>query len=217
MKRALEVFKRKPGRPLKSLLEKALAEKDKPVSGKRPGRPPKSASEKGKVVKDFKLIKKNEDMSKQNNPERDREDYRCAWIEDYPNFFTGKIHPINEAFLEHLGKELVEYSKVTPILNLEYFFLEKGMQPATASRWSKKFPVFGVLYNAAKGYLGIRREHGALTKELSEKMVLHSQHRYDDSFREDAEFHAKLKQEMLSGVEGAKVIVLDRLFEDKKS
>ena len=39
MKRALEVFKRKPGRPLKSLLEKALAEKDKPVSGKRPGRP----------------------------------------------------------------------------------------------------------------------------------------------------------------------------------
>ena len=176
----------------------------------------KKRAPRDRSAKNLKRSKMIAERSSDNNTSRDMELPRCIWLEDYPNFFSGKLVPVNEGFLEFLGKELIEYSKKSLVLNLEMFFLDKGMEPATASRWAKKYPIFGVYYNAAKMYLGIRREHGALTKELSEKMVLHSIHRYLPEYREDGIFHAQMKQTALSNLEGPRVIVLDKLFDDKK-
>ncbi len=174
-----------------------------------------------KPIKKEKLSKKvNANIRKLNKTIllRDPIASKSPWLEDYQDFFTGRLQPVNEGFLEHLGKELINFAEtIEGPLRIEFFFISKRIPYQTGRDWARKYPIFERYYNTAKYILGMRREDGALRRNFSDKIYLQSAHRYDPESKEDAQFHAKLKQEVLTGMEGTKVIILDKLFEDKDS
>lgn len=150
--------------------------------------------------------------------ERDAFSNKSAWMEDYQDFFAFKQQPINEAFLERLGQELIIFAETHKgILRHEWFFTSKRIPLETVRRWVLKYPNFGNAFNTAKYIIGMRREDGALKKEFNEKIYLQSAQRYDAESIEDAKFHAKIRQEVESSLVRPQVIVIDKLFEDKET
>lgn len=171
-----------------------------------------SPTRKEKAVKRVKPIIKKRVVS---NSDRDQETTTSPWLEDYRDFFEHKLRPVTHAFLDHLGQELLLYAQKSSSLSLEMFFINKYIQPKSGKRWADSYPNFNDSYQMAKMILGDRRERGALTKEFSEKIVLHSLHRYNPEFESDAKFHAKIKQELEVDNNKPQVIIIDKLFEDK--
>ncbi len=174
------------------------------------------------IKKEKKLTRKVKSsiskLNKTNNPKAFKKKSDVPWQEDYKELITADWKPINSVFLEHLGEELINFAQTTEgPLRLEWFFVTRRIPYTTAFDWAQKYDNFKISYQTAKYILGMRREDGAIRKVFDREAIFKSQHRYDPEAKEDAQFHAKLKQDVLSGMEGAKVIILDKLFEDKES
>jgi len=141
---------------------------------------------------------------------------KSPWMDDYQDFFTHKQQPVSEAFLKQLGQELVLFAETTTgPLRVEWFFTSKRIPPQTALRWAKKHHDFGQTYEISKYIIGMRRENGAIRKEFDVKMVLQSLHLYDPEFKEIALFHAKIKIEAMTDLEGRQVIILPRIVDER--
>ena len=139
------------------------------------------------------------------------------WQEDYKELLTGDLKPINSGFLDRLGAELIEYAHTTEgPLRVEWFFIARRIPYTTARHWAEKFDNFKESYHTAKYILGMRREDGAIKKQFDRESVFKSLHLYDPEFIEVAHFHAKMKAEVLANIPERQVIVLDKLFEEKK-
>jgi hypothetical protein len=131
-----------------------------------------------------KTSKPNSSINKVKKPVRDKEPRKGRWLEDYAEFFTHRLIPVSEAFLERIGEELLRYAKTTNILRIDPFFREKGIASFTSRRWRDKYPVFRVFYEEALLILGERREHGALNFDYNHATMALSQRKYDYVYRE---------------------------------
>ncbi len=104
------------------------------------------------------------------------------WVEEYLNFFTGKMQPVPESFLDKLAEELINYAETTDVLRIEWFFTKKRMLPQSGRNWAAKYDKFGEAYKTAQFILGMRREKLAMEKQLSDSMVLKTLYLFDPMY-----------------------------------
>ena len=157
-----------------------------------------------KLVKNFKLNTPEPVVKK---VKRDLDRKTSPWMEDYQDFFTFRMQPVNEGFLDRLANELIEYAEKTEVLRLEWFFTSKRIDPSTGRVWANKYPKFGNAYKIAKQIIGMRREDGALKKKYDAATIAHAQCHYDETWREVAQFKAKLAADE-TGISGIKIVTV---------
>jgi hypothetical protein len=143
--------------------------------------------------------KSNPNTIKNNGPKTRRDPTReiSPWIEDYEDFFLHRSHPVTQNFLDHLGQELLAYveNEKTQILRIEWFFIQKRIPPRAARRWAEANEKFKETYETAKFILGMRRENGGLRKQFDSGLVSFTMPHYDPTWKELAEWKAKLKSD----------------------
>jgi hypothetical protein len=120
----------------------------------------------------------------QSKPKRSIEHNRCAWIEEYIDCFDGRLSPVPEKFLDRLAQELVEHAEKSPILRLEWFFVKKKMSPYSGRKWAERYDLFGKAYKEAQFILGMRREHLALHRDITEGITIKSLYKFDPMYAE---------------------------------
>lgn len=119
-----------------------------------------------------------------------------AWIEEYIDCFDGKLSPVPEKFLDRLAKELVEYAETTPILRLEWFFVKKQMAASSGRKWAKRYNVFNKAYEEAQFILGIRREHLAMHRDITEGITTRSLYKFDPMYAEIRQDEIDVRKEI---------------------
>ena len=166
--------KTKPQQNLKKILDLVQAENqenDKPV------KPSATA----------KFKKYNEDITDRKPP---------LWVMSYRNCFDWNLHNVNERFIEQFFTDLVTEARDNEdMLTLGEFYLKKGVPNYTFQQWVKRFEFAATCATHAKSLIGIRREKGALKKELDSSLVLRSMPLYDQDYKDLKEWEAKLTKE----------------------
>ncbi len=134
--------------------------------------------------------------------------------EEYYDFNEFRSKPTSERFIMQLGTDFVSWCKNSKGLIAGQFFAEKGICSRTYYRWMDKYPEFEKLYRHGLTILGHKREHGAIEKRYSEKMVMHRQHAYNPEWKESDKYQSALrKQEETSNQ--PKIVVIEK-FRDKE-
>ena len=124
------------------------------------------------------------------------EEIKQVWLEEYRNLYTGSNEVVTAAFLQRLGKELLDYVRKDEDANrIGYFFQDKNIPPLTARKWAAKYPEFGEVYEAAKNVVGYRRERGGMKEGWNSSIVLRSLPLLDEEYKEimEWEWSAKAK------------------------
>jgi hypothetical protein len=142
--------------------------------------------------------------------------------EDYFDMCIWKRTPINIEGIERKAEVLVKWALTYPqAYTLKQWLNENGIDGGTLKRWKERSPVFATAYNFAREIVGTKREIGALTKKLSESMVMGSMPIYSDDWRELAEWKNDLaiKAKVAGAVaareatiqqEAPKVVIIER-------
>lgn len=152
-------------------------------------------------------------------PKPDFSEHKRGCLEEYQDFFTKRMQPVTESFLERIGCELIAYCEDPEIeyLRLDAFFIKKRICPETGKEWAKKYESFGRVYNACKKILGIRREDGAMRRGWNATVVMGTMGMFDDEYRSLKEWENKVKNDMLNS--GTKMVLVESYFkpEEKKN
>jgi len=157
------------------------------------------------MKKDSKDIKHTIKATKQSKNYRKPMDSNTAvWVEEYLNFFTGKMQPVPEAFLDKLAEELINYAETTEVLRIEWFFTKKRMLPLSGRNWAKRYERFGEAYKSAQFIIGMRREQMALTRDISDSLVLKSLYKFDPMYAEIRQDDIDVRKEIASIAEQSK-------------
>ena len=126
----------------------------------------------------------------------------ATWQEEYFNYGFMRLKPANEAYLERLGEEFVEWCMATRNrdfqsqerrFSYERWIEEKGIPLNTMDRWRKRCPFLEQSIKHGMMIIGVRLEEGALTKELSDRVALMSLHLYLERYLKTNRYHADLK------------------------
>ncbi len=142
----------------------------------------------------------------QNNTTLKRKSKKLTWYEKYRNLNSWREKPVSVAFIEFLGKELMEWSDRDDAYKIGQFLRPKGISREVFLCWVEKYDSLKEAYNFTLSAIGDRREIGALKKELSEKTVHFTQSHYSATWRKAEERQAKLRKD--SG-DGDKEIVIN--------
>ena len=166
--------KTKPQQNLKKILDLVQAENQE---SEKPAKPSATA----------KFKKYNEDITDKKPP---------LWVESYRNCFDWNLHNVNERFIEQFFTDLVTEARDNEdMLTLCEFYLKKGVPNYTFQQWVKRFEFAATCTTHAKSLIGIRREKGALKKELDSSLVLRSMPLNDQDYKDLNEWEAKLTKE----------------------
>lgn len=127
--------------------------------------------------------------------------------DQYIDFGSFKEKPVSEAFIEHLGQELVEWAiQDEDALKITQFFTKKRIYSSDIARWRERSKKFDGAYRFALTVIGDRRELGALRKKLDGGMVSATMSLYDSEWKNLIEWKAQLKEN--SGVNREKELVV---------
>lgn len=139
--------------------------------------------------------------------------YRDAYAE----FFTHRLIPVSEGFLNKIGMELIEYVEDPDIeiLRIEWFFTKRRILPDLARDWASKYSDFGKIYNACKKIIGMRREDGALRHGWNASVAMATMPMFDDEYKALKEWEAKMKSDA-DGNSGKVLVLMDSFKKDKE-
>lgn len=144
----------------------------------------------------LKKQRKLTNREKQNGPDVIVPDRDCKniWVGEWECFHTGDRHTVTANYLVKMGQEAVQWCKDNPeAFHLCEFFALKGIANNTWQSWREKNESFDRACHECKRYLGRRREKGAMKKDYSEKMVMHTLHLYLDEVKRVEEWRAGLR------------------------
>jgi hypothetical protein len=117
----------------------------------------------------------------------------AAWWDEYKDMFDMRMKPVNDAFLDRLACDMIEFfKKDASTLSLDEFYDAKGFHDRDIQRWKVRSENLRDAVDHCKRLLAIRREKGALNKKLSESMVMFSMGLYSDKWKDHAEWKANL-------------------------
>jgi hypothetical protein len=121
----------------------------------------------------------------------------AKWVEDYVDCFSFKQKPISQEGLERFASDITKWAyENSEALSATEFPISKGIGQSTYYKWVVKYPIIKQAHETVMHIIGLRREHGAIKRIYSEKMILHNLHQYSDQAREASEFHASLKSDV---------------------
>lgn len=119
------------------------------------------------------------------------------WLEDYLDCFSFTYKPVNEAFINRISTELVNWAKTDQkAYKIRPFFSNKGIAQDTYCKWVRKYPTFKAAYDLAMAVIGDRREHGAIERKLDSNIVTFMAPHYDADWKSMREYNANLKKEI---------------------
>lgn len=122
-----------------------------------------------------------------------KESKKTTWF-FYRCFLTGLDKPMNEAGIERLAKEVVEWARSNPdALKISQFYLDFGIPRSLWNDWCQKWPLLRQANDFAKEVIGNRRENGALNNKLNPSMVSFTMPIYDEDWKEESVRRASLK------------------------
>lgn len=155
-----------------------------------------------------------------NSISKDKVTKTCTpWIEDYLNVRSMRMHPVTQAFIEDLCKELVawalddELKRFKQPLMIAQFYTRHGIPRRTFYKWCKDFPQLDEAYEFAKEVMAARRETGAIIKEYDTSTIAFMQPHYSPEWKDMLEYKAELKAKHESQSQG-NVLVQIAPFED---
>lgn len=168
---------------------------------------------KEKTINNSKLAanKPNEIVAKKKKgPKRDVEIKRSPWYEEYMDCFTFQLKPVNQTFIDRLSLDLVTWAKHDDnALKIAQFFTSKDIPSNTYYDWVTKHPKMKLAHQQALELIGVRREIGALKKELDVSFVAGTMPIYDEKYKAMIEWKAKLKAEAHEN-SGTKIVVMEK-------
>lgn len=153
---------------------------------------------KKEVVKKKKKVNKSSTTKKKVANKHGR-----SWQDEYYDYGFMCEKPANEAFLELLGEQFVEWCTAatrgnelnTKVRRFSYerWLQEKGIAIPTMDGWRKRCPFLEQSIKHGMMIIGNRLEEGTITKEYSERYIMFTLHNYLKRSDKDNRYHADLK------------------------
>ena len=109
--------------------------------------------------------------------------------DEFRDIFSGRLKPVSEAWVNNMGREMVQWAANDPkAYKIGQFLTQKGLDWEAIDRWRTKFPSFDSTYRAALSIIGDRREIGGLENKLNANIVSFRMPHYDRSWKKMAEW-----------------------------
>lgn len=132
-------------------------------------------------------------------PKRDPQSAVSPWLDDYLDLGIMRLKPINQATLERLAFEVLEWSKKDDSIVFRDFLDDKNIPEEAYYRWVRTYPDLKMAHTMAKGRVGSRREKGGLFRKMDAGLVTLGLAKYDDEWKEYLAWKASLKDQTASG------------------
>ena len=130
------------------------------------------------------------------------------WAEAYAHCFGLTYKPVTEAFINAFFEDLFKYvTSDEDVLQVESFYLKKGISVSTYYGWVKKWPQAKKINEICMNICGTRRELGAMKNELNAKFVSLSLYHYLPRYKECEEWRSSLKEKETEKLANALKIV----------
>lgn len=150
--------------------------------------------------------KKKDIAKKQCVPKRDWDGPK--WAEAYAHCFGLIYKPVTEAFINAFFEDMFKYiTEDESILQIEAYYLKKGISIQTYLDWLKKFPQAKKINELCVNIVGARRELGAMKNELNAKFVSVNLYNYLPQYKEAEEWRSSLKEKETEKLANALKIV----------
>lgn len=102
---------------------------------------------------------------------------------DYTCTYSFIQKPANEAFIQRLAEDMLEWARTTEALKVSEFYSMKGISKRDWGRWVVKWHFLAEAVEATKIILGNRREIGGLKRQYDSGMVRASMRFYDEDWK----------------------------------
>lgn len=124
------------------------------------------------------------------------------WLEDYLDLFTFKLKPVNQAFIDRLSVELIQWvddkKEARQRMKISQFYGMKKIPKKTYDRWVEKHPTLAAANEYAVMTLGDRREVGVAIRDY-DSSVLRMMWKYDPDWKYAEEWRSSLKDQTTTG------------------
>jgi hypothetical protein len=159
--------------------------------------------------------KKKKQYKRSHHIEIPYSDKKTVW-EEYTDMFTMKQKPYNEAFINRICQEGLQWAIHDPdALILEEFFLKLGIPQRTWSRWKQRWPQFDEAVIEMKTAIAIRREKGWLVRKLAPDTT-RSLPLYSKKWKKLEEWRAGLRNKDNDNKQPTKIeIHMDKITKDE--
>lgn len=138
----------------------------------------------------------------------------APWMEEVEQLGTLKLFPVNEAYLETLAIEMLDWiTKNTDVLIFEEYLVAKSILANQWNRWCNRVPRLQQYYDQALMILSTRREKGAITKKYDSGLIERSMPMYSQRWKELQVWRSKLNAEEDAKKSKVEVIVMEKFPE----
>lgn len=143
------------------------------------------------INKTNKNSTKKKDVVKKKSPSSDGP----KWAEAYAHCFGLTYKPVTEAFINAFFEDLFKYvTSNEDVLQVESFYLKKGIAVSTYYGWVKKWPQAKKINEICMNICGTRRELGAMKNELNATFISRNLYQYLPQYKESEEWRSSLKE-----------------------
>lgn len=130
---------------------------------------------------------------------RDPQSAVSPWLDDYLDLGVMRLKPINEATIERLALEVLEWSKKDDSIVFRDFLDDKNIPEEAYYRWVRTFPELKMAHTMAKGRVGSRREKGGLFRKMDAGLVTLGLAKYDEEWKAYLAWKSSLKDQSSTG------------------
>lgn len=150
-----------------------------------------------------------------------------SWKDEYFCMRSWREWPVKDDFLEELGKEFYEWcynlafvERELKPYSLARWRAERGIAANTLDDWRARNRKLDLMIKEGITILGLIREQGVLTKQLSERATMYTLPHYLDEWKKMDEYQDERKKKSLDGISsliGAVIEEVDLNDKDRKA
>lgn len=153
------------------------------------------------MKKEIKKVKTSTKILKPSNKPHSK------WVCDYRNINSAETVIATEAFIEGVGKNLLDWANQDSSLVHSDFLTSRGIPRRTYYDWVDKFPFFKDCHDSAKSIIGSRREIGAIDRRFNENVVSRMAGFYSQDWKDMEEWRSKMKTEQAASTQPTQIIL----------
>lgn len=113
-------------------------------------------------------------------------------VDVYQDLYFNKEMPVNEAFIDRLAQEMIDFAELETTIRPSQFWISKRLHNQNIYRWKEKWPQLERAYAHLLSQCALRRDIGAVTKKFDGNYVDKTQAMYDPEYKKFLEWKASL-------------------------
>lgn len=142
-------------------------------------------------------------------PTRRKRKVQTPFSKEAMEFHMSPQGHMTKAMLEKFGDEMLQFVfEHEEVVNIRHFYIMKGVNHQTFSKWCDKNPYLRHCYEQCRNILSIRREQMMIDRTNNPHPLLHSQHLYSKEWDGCNKYHADLKNKNENKSDAPQVIYL---------